>query len=159
VHYKWRTAWPYEGDALNTVYSREIWSEQFVSTTNILALLELQTFAYAHGYKVVVANAFNHRSEGIVNYFKNNVGSLVEKFDWESSYLHNSTHYTSFMQKLVEEDGLLPSNEWPNFYEFYRRRTWPAKYLTNCDGAHPTINGYKIIGEELANFIKKRGYV
>ena len=162
-HYKWRTAWPVpgqkDGDAAYwDVYGRELWSEQFVSTHQMCNLLDLQIFAKAHGYKVVVANAFNQRHEGIKEYLRKNAGYLVDKFDW-STYLHETTPYTAFVQKLVELDGLIPPQDWGGFHQYYSQRDWPAKYLTNCDGAHPTTEGYKVIGSELAEFIKSRGYV
>ena len=34
-----------------------------------------------------------------------------------------------------------------------------SEYLTNDQGAHPTIKGYRVIADELARFIKKRGYI
>ena len=162
-HYKWRTAWPIPGHttgdaAFWDVYGRELWSEQFISAWQMMALLDLQSFAKAHGYKVVVANAFNQRNEGIIQYLRNNVGSLVDKFDW-NTYIHNHVPYTAFVQKLVELDGLMPAKDWGGFHSFYHKRSWPAKYLTNCEGAHPTVDGYKIIGAELATFIKQMGYV
>jgi hypothetical protein len=161
-HYKWRTAWPIPnhstGDtAFWDVYARELWSEQFVSAHQMCNLLDLQTFAKAYGYKVVVANGFNQRPEGIKQYLRDNAGYLVDKFDW-STYVHDTTPYTAFVQKLVELDGLLPPKDWGGFHQYYSQRDWPAKYLTNCEGAHPTIDGYKVIGEELAQFIKLRGY-
>lgn len=162
-HYKWRTAWPVlnhsTGDsAFWNVYGRELWSEQFVASHQVLALLNLQTFAKAYGYKVVVANAFNQRDEGIIQYLRDNTGYLADKFDW-STYVHNTTPYSAFVQKLVELDGLIPPIEWGGFHSYYHKLEWPAKYLTNCEGAHPTIDGYKAIGDELAKFIKLRGYV
>ena len=33
-----------------------------------------------------------------------------------------------------------------------------SEYLTNDDGAHPTIKGYRVIADELAKFIKKKNY-
>jgi hypothetical protein len=162
THYKWRTAWPIpsqeNGDKFWDCYSRELWSEQFVSTHQMCNLLDLQNFAKAHGYKVVVANAFNQRHEGIKQYLRDNAGYLVDKFDW-STYLHETTTYTAFVQKLVELDELMPPEHWGGFHQYYSKRDWPAKYLTNCDGAHPTTEGYKVIGSELAEFIKSRGYV
>lgn len=162
-HYKWRTAWPVPGHnvgdaAFWDVYGRELWSEQFVASHQMMALLNLQAFAKAHGYKVVVANGFNQRHEGIKQYLRDNTGSLVDKFDW-GTYIHDSTLYSAFVQKLVELDGLLPAKDWQNFHQFYHKRDWPAKYLTNCEGAHPTLEGYKVIGKEIADFIKLRGYV
>lgn len=158
-HYKWRTSWPVpnEGDKLNEVYARELWSEQFVASNQMMSLLELQSFAKAHNYKLVICNAFNQREEGIIQYFKDYTGSLTNKFNWET-YLHNTTDYVAFVQKLVELDKLIPAEHWGGFHQYYSSRNWPAKYLTNCEGAHPTIEGYKIIGAELAKFIKLRGY-
>lgn len=163
-HYKWRTMWPHEGcdgeeRPIWDAYARLLWSEQFVASEQMMALLDLQTFAKAHGYKVVVANGFNQRSEGIRGYFKENTGALSNKFDWANTYLHETTDYSAFVQKLVALDGLIPPNEWQGFHQYYFKRSWPAKYLTNCEGAHPTLEGYKVIGEELAKFIKLRGYV
>ena len=34
-----------------------------------------------------------------------------------------------------------------------------SEYLTNDQGAHPTIKGYRVIADELAKFITKRGYI
>jgi len=36
--------------------------------------------------------------------------------------------------------------------------TQHSEYLTNDDGAHPTIKGYRVIADELAKFIKKKNY-
>lgn len=159
AHYKYRTAWPIDSptDKFFNFYGRELWSEQFVAVGQMMALLDLQVFAKAYNFKIVVANAFNQRQEGIIQYLRNNAGSLVDKFDW-TSYLHNTTPYTCFTQKLVELDGLMDPQHWGGFHNFYHKRDWPAKYLTNCEGAHPTLEGYKVIGEELAKFIRYKGY-
>ena len=34
-----------------------------------------------------------------------------------------------------------------------------SEYLTNDQGAHPTIKGYGVIADELAKFIIKREYI
>jgi hypothetical protein len=164
VHYKWRTMWPHEGcdgteRPIWDAYAKLLWSEQFVAAEQLMALLDLQTFAKAHNFKVVVANAFNQRHEGIKEYFIQNAGvNLTCKFDWPNSYVHNTTPYTAFVQKLVELDGLIPSTHWHGFHQYYNKLSWPATYLTNCEGAHPTIEGYKVIAKELAGFISYRGY-
>jgi hypothetical protein len=161
THYKWRTGWPVpsqkDGDIFFDFYGRELWSEKFVASTQLMAILDAQTFAKAYGYKFVLANAFNHHGS-VKNYFREYCGSMTDKIDW-SNYLHDSVDYTAFMEKLVDMDGLLPKAQWGGYYNFYKQRDWPAKYLTNCDGAHPTIDGYKVIASELADFIKQRGYV
>jgi hypothetical protein len=163
LHYKWRTMWPHVGcnsdeRPIWDAYAKLLWSEQFVASEAMMAILDAQTFAKAHGYKLVVANGFNQSPGGVKKYLHEHTGNLASKFDW-NTYLHDSTPYTAFVQKLVELDNLLPSKDWTNFHMFYHKRDWPAKYLTNCEGAHPTLEGYKVIGKELADFITMRGYV
>jgi lysophospholipase L1-like esterase len=106
---------------------------------------------------VVVANAFNQHPGGVQEYLKENTGQLCEKFDW-NSYVHTVNPFSAFIQKLVELDGLMPAEEWGGFHSFYHKLKWPAKYLTNCEGAHPTVEGYKVIGQHLAEFIKLKNY-
>ena len=162
-HYKWRTAWPIEGmggaeEPVWRTYARFLHSEKFVATEQMMSLLNLQAFAKAHNFKVVLANAYNHRDEGLLPYLENHVHSdLFNKFDW-SAYLNKTTDYTAFVQKLVEMDNIMGTQHWLGFHEFYRKLDWPQKYLTNCEGAHPTIEGYKVIASEMAKFIKYKGY-
>ncbi len=162
VHYKWRTAWPVKktsGDSdFWNIYATELWSEQFVASWQVINLLNLQTFAKAHNFKIVLANAFNQSPGGVYEYLKQNTGSLVYQFDWDT-YIHNKVDYVSFMQKLVDLDGILPKQDWGGYFNVYSKRPWPSKYLTNCEGAHPTILGYKVIASELAQFINSQGYV
>jgi lysophospholipase L1-like esterase len=73
--------------------------------------------------------------------------------------VHDYKPYSAFVQKLVELDDIMGDIPWSGFHQYYHKRDWPAKYLTNCEGAHPTLEGYKVIGSELADFIKSRGYV
>ena len=163
AHNKWRTMWPAPGVTggeapLWECYAKMLWSEQFAACEQMMALLDLQTFAKAYGFKVVIASAFNsYNPQGIKQYLTENAYSLVNKFDWDG-YVHDQTPYIAFMQKLVWEDGLMDPPSWGGFHAFYKQREWPAKYLTNCDGAHPTIEGYKVIADELANFIKLKSY-
>ena len=162
-HYKWRTAWPMEGMGGNEepvwrTYARFLHSDQFVATEQLLSLLHLQAFAKAHNYKLVLANAYNYREEGILPHLQKYVNTdLFNKFDW-STYLNSTTDYTAFVQKLVEMDNIMGTQHWLGFHEFYRKLDWPQKYLTNCEGAHPTIEGYKVIASEMAKFIKYKGY-
>lgn len=162
-HTKWRTIWPLPGcggpeEPLYNVYGKMLWSEQFVACEQMMALLDVQTFAKLHGFKLVIANGFNQNNvKGIKEYLRENAGPLVEKIDW-SGYVHDETPYVAFIQKLVELDGILKPEDWGRYHNTYKERNWPAKYLTNCEGAHPTIEGYKVIGDELAQFIKLRGY-
>lgn len=163
AHYKWRTAWPIADlggaeEPVWSVYGKFLWSEQFQAAEQMMALLDLQTFAKAHGFKLVIANGFNFpNGQGVRQYLKEHAGSLTRKFDW-NQYVHDTTDYVCFVQKLVELDGELKENEWYGYFQYYHKKEWPTKYLTNCEGAHPTIDGYKFIGSELAKFIKLRGY-
>ena len=65
------------------------------------------------------------------------------------------------MQKLVESDGKMSKDDWGGFNNYYNPRNLDthSEYLTNDDGAHPTIKGYKVVADELAKFIIKRGYI
>ena len=155
THYKWRSAWPVPGEGgqeepLWDIYSKMLWSEQFAATNAVLAILNAQTFAKAHGFKLIIANAFNQPLGGVQKYLIQNTGGLALKIDWKT-YLHRNTEYTAFAQLLVEKDGLMNPKDWGGHYEFYNKRAWPAKYLTNC--IHPTVEGYKTMAEELAKYI------
>ena len=175
-HEKWRTAWPMESDQGDykfwNCYARELWSEQFVACMTMMALLNLQSWAKAYNFKIILANAFNQRMndaknwhDGVQNWLKEYAGPLVSQFDW-SCYLHNDAdvEYGAFMEKLVDLDGLIPkpaSIHWGGYNEVYNPRNLSthSEYLTNDDGAHPTIKGYRVIADELAKFITKRGYI
>ena len=175
-HEKWRTAWPMESDQGDykfwNCYARELWSEQFVACMTMMALLNLQSWAKAHNFQIVLANSFNQRMsdtknwhDGIQNWLFEYAGPLVSQFNW-SGYLHNDpdVEYVAFMEKLVDLDGLIPkpaSVHWGGFNEIYNPRNLSthSEYLTNDDGAHPTIKGYRVIADELAKFINKRGYI
>ena len=163
-HEKWRTAWPIEqkeGDsAFWTCYARELWSEQFVASNTMMALLNLQTFAKANNFKIVLANAFNHREEGIYEWLKEYAGKLVDQFDW-SCYIHNDVNYEAFMKKLVGLDGLMDKDDWVGYNTIYNPENLDthSEYLTNDHGAHPTIKGYRVIADELAKFIRKKRYI
>ena len=160
LHYKWRTAWPYpNGVPFWDCYANELWSEEFVAAWQMMALLDVQNFAKANNFKLVVANGFNQvRNGDIITHLRNSVGNLVDKFNWEEHYIHNHTEYNAFVQKLVWMDKLMDPLEWGAFFQFYFARDWPAEYLTNCEGAHPTTKGYKVIADELATYIKYKGY-
>jgi hypothetical protein len=157
-HYKWNTAWPLDSNNMFwKAYAKELWSERFVATNQMLNLLNLQNFAKMYNFNLVIANAFNQRSEGIIEYLRDNTGTLCDKFDW-STYLHNTTDYVAFVQRLVQLDNIMDFKDWGGFHQYYLKRNWPAKYLTNCEGAHPTIEGYKVIADELSTFIKYKTY-
>jgi lysophospholipase L1-like esterase len=151
--------WPHPNDGVEgplwNCYAKMLWSEQFVASEAMMALLDAQTFAKANGFKLIVANAFNQHGRGVRTYLSENTGTLADKFDW-STFVHESTDYVAFMQHLIRLDGLMKPGDWGAYHNFYRLRDWPSKYLTNCDGAHPTLHGYKVIANELAKFINNQ---
>lgn len=158
AHYKWRSCFPVTGEGgeeepLWSVYAKMLYSEQFIASNAVMALLNLQTFAKAHGYKVIVANAFYNPPGGlsIKDYLIRHAGAMALKFNW-NTYLHEKTKYVAMVQRLVELDGKMNPKDWGGHHEYYLKLPWPEKYLTNC--IHPTIDGYKFIAHEMANFIK-----
>lgn len=157
AHYKWRPAFPVDSEGgeeqpLWSVYAKMLYSEQFIASNTLMALLNLQNFAKAHGYKVIVANAFYKPSDNLTikQFLIKHTGTMAMKFNW-NTFLHEKTKYIAMVQRLVELDGKLKPEDWGGYYD-YSKFSWPEKYLTNC--VHPTIEGYKFIAGELANFIK-----
>lgn len=158
AHYKWRPAFPVSGEGgeeepLWSVYAKMLYSEQFIASNAMMALLNLQTFAKTYGYKVVVANAFYNPPDGmsIKEYLIKHTGTLATKFNW-NTFLHEKTKYVAMIQRLIELDGKIDPKHWGGYHDVYLKLPWPEKYLTNC--IHPTIEGYKFIAHEMANFIK-----
>lgn len=157
-HYKYNTAWPFDTNNLYwKAYAKELYSEKMTATNQMINLLHLQTFCKLHKAKLIVANAFNQRNEGVLNYLKNNTGHLYKQWD-NSCYFHHSVDYCAMMEKLIELDGIIDRKHWGSYHDVYSKLTWPSKYITNCEGAHPTILGYEIIAAELAKYIKNKNY-
>ena len=95
-HYKYKTLWPFPAEKdnpsrLQDGYFYELWSEEFTALTGMMAILNAKTFAESHGYKFIVANAFNQRdgkhSKGLKSWLEEYAPKIVDKFDW-SNYLH-----------------------------------------------------------------------
>jgi hypothetical protein len=163
AHYKWKTMWPLPGSGgpmdgpLWDYYGTTLWSEKFVATETLMAMLELQMFCKAHGFKMIVANAFNTAGDypkyRMKEYMQKYTAKMADKFDW-TCYLHETTDYIAMAQKLALMDGLMNPKEWMGYYNFYEKLDWPATYITN--DVHPTIEGYRVISNEIAQFAKQR---
>lgn len=156
IHYKWRAMWPnLSGDAgskqLWDYYAREMFSEEFAASEAMMTLIDVQNFCRLHGYKLIVANAFNQHPEGIHKYLSKYTGSLSEKFDW-SQFVHEHTEDICMIQKLIRLDGIIEGKHWTNYYQTYLNLPYPQRYLTNC--IHPNIDGYKVIAAEIAEFMR-----
>lgn len=156
-HYKFRTVWPFpnKDDKFTDVYARELHSETFCAVNTITSIINVQNFAKLHGYKLIIANAYNRRGRqnelSLIDWFNEHAHSISNKVDWKN-YIHNYVDYNSFIQILLRFDKLIPENS--EYFDFYRNRTWPSTYLTNCNGAHPTLLGHKVIAEEISKWIK-----
>lgn len=147
-HYNFNTMWPHQGNnKLWDAYGEFVYSEAQTAMETYANIMEVQTFCQAHGLNFVMASAFDGRSRHFIGEI---APTLVDNINWDN-YLHTSTEYESFAQLLVELDGL---TQYGGYHEYYHKLKWPAKYLANC--IHPTIDGYKVIAEELAKFIRTK---
>lgn len=147
-HYNFQTMWPHpEHSKLWDAYSEGVYSDTQSAMETYANIMEVQTFCQAHDLNFIMANAFDGRGK---QFIEDAIPTLVNNINW-NNYLHTHVEYESFLQLLVELDGLIELND---YYGYYQNLKWPAKYLTNC--IHPTIDGYLVIAEELAKFIKAR---
>lgn len=150
--YKHMTMWPNpdHGSQLWTGYAKEIYGDVNCCLETWAAIRELETFVKAHPrFKLVIANAFYPMH--IPDYFKEHIPEYQPLIDW-SRYAMTADK-PNYVLQLVEADGLMNHTQ-THYYNYYKSLDYPAKYLTNC--IHPTIDGYKFIAADLADFIKKR---
>ena len=122
----------------------------------LLNIKEAETFCKAHGYKFVITSAFEQRFTK--EYFINTLGAkhedLINSIPWDNVLYPKKCK--SFIELLLHYDGR-PELAYGEFYDVYSKLKKPTQYITNC--CHPTREGYRIIAEELSNFIKEKGYV
>jgi len=151
AHYNFQTMWPHLGNCEQwDMYAKHIYSEESTSIETLCNILDVQTFCKAHNLKFVLANAFDGRGKlQLVEH----CDGLVDQVDW-SCYMHEKVWYESFVKLLVKMDGLLSDEDWGAYHSEYRKLAWPQKYLTNC--IHPTIDGYKVMAEEVYKFIEHK---
>jgi len=148
-HYNFNTMWPHHGhgNKLWDAYFEMVYSENQTAMETYSNIMEVQTFCKAHNLKFIFASAFDGRARHFISQGGPN---LVDNIDW-TSYLHHYVDYESFAQLLVRLDNI---TEYGGYHEVYYKLNQPAKYLTNC--IHPTIDGYKIIAEEISSFINRK---
>jgi hypothetical protein len=149
-HYNFQTIWPNDSTKLWKMYTKEVASESMAAMETLCSIIEVQTFCKAYGFKFVLANAFNVNGKQFL--FKH-CQDLANQVDW-SCYLHDIVSYSSFIECLVEKDNWLQGREKNNWWSRYHELSWPKKYLTNC--IHPTIDGYKLIANEIYKFIENK---
>ena len=156
------TMWPNPWDEkspdkkLWKAYATSVWSEKFICIETLLNIKEAETFCKAHGYKFVITSAFEQRFTK--EYFINTLGAkhedLINSIPWDNVLYPKKCK--SFIELLLHYDGR-PELAYGEFYDVYSKLKKPTQYITNC--CHPTREGYRIIAEELSNFIKEKGYV
>jgi hypothetical protein len=150
-HYNFQTVWPHLGNSkLWDIYTRQVYAEDATAIETLCNILEVQTFCKANNLKFVLANAFDDRGK---DFLYEHCDKLANKVDW-SCYIHNFRDYKTFVELLVRKDNWLSDEMQPQYYNHYSNLDYPKKHLTNC--IHPNVDGYKVIAEELANFIKEK---
>lgn len=158
------TMWPNPTDRNSTnhklwkEYARFLYSNTFSIVENIINIVDVQNFCKANGYKLVIATAFDQRIS--LGWFRENLPpkrhGLLSLVNWEN-FCHPRGSI-SFMQHLLKLDGHYdPSISLGKFYEIYSQADYPSKHITTC--VHPTVEGYRVISEELYDFIKSRGMI
>jgi hypothetical protein len=144
-HYKFSTLWPFRDDKeRNVFYLNNLYSEEAAAVETACSILEAQTFAKANNFNFIFGNGFEMRGK---EYFDNMCPTVSKQIDWDR-YVHTHTDYTCFAQLLVRKDGLC-AETFEAVADYYPKMDWPAKYMTN--DIHPTIEGYKVIAEEIRN--------
>jgi lysophospholipase L1-like esterase len=121
-----------------------------------MAIYSAQAFAERYNFKFVFANGYME-NECYKDYFTRNEVSphLINHINWNNYFPTQKEEYKSFLEKLVMLDNIVPEGQ--HYYSYYQNLPWPGTYLNNC--VHPTIEGYKVIAEELYSFIKTKNYV
>jgi len=147
---------PHEGIVTpNTwkAYEAEVWSEEFSLIESIISIKNVEVFAKAHGMKLILISAFDQRYNK--HYFNKKLGKellkLVDSVPWDRFvYPRNMA---SCINVLVDLEGKPQDLAYGEFWPYYNSLKEPSRYISNC--AHPTVEGYRIIAEEIYNFIKK----
>lgn len=158
---KWNTGFPQQVETLSTdsdllsdafghFYNKFLWSPEFIANHLAMSLLELQDFCRTNKCRMLLANAFF--PENIQTLLYEYTPGLAKQIDW-ASYLHNYLDFGCFAEKLVGLDKLMPADKWVSFHQHYKKLEKPSKYLTNCNGSHPTILGHQTIAEHIAKVL------
>lgn len=151
-HYKWQHLGEFiKNERLSNYY--DLWTEEQVACEFAMNLINLQLFCERYNFKLIFANAFEPLE--LKSRLRQYTGPLYNKIKWDS-YFQNPD-YISFMQHLINLDGLISEDDYYSgeYYNFYKNQSYPTKYLTNGNGPHPTIDGYKAIALELSSLIKQ----
>ena len=162
-HHHFYTMWPnpWDDNATNKqlwgAYAKDLWSEKFVCLEAILNIKEAEMICKAKGWHLVVASAFDQRinKERFVTEIGKWNMDLIDSVPWDKFLYPKGCK--SFMELLLHYDGQPPDMANGGFYDHYSKLKEPTEYITNC--MHPTREGYRIMAEEIFNFVKSKGYV
>lgn len=115
-----------------------------VYVKTLLDMLELQDFAQNNGAKFLVCNGFEEVDLPTIT----SHSEIHQKFIWEN-WIHNQTEYGSFMELLLSKEEY-DGDDWRRHFQSLEK---PSTFITNCQGAHPTIQGHDTIAKHLAKLI------
>jgi hypothetical protein len=152
------TMWPNYWDNNSTdkklwkAYANSLWSDKFSVVEAILNIKEAETICKANGWKFVVASAFEQRytRDYFIQHLDEGWIPFVDTIDWDNFLYPKGMK--SFMELLLDLDGNRHMAD-GQFYRHYSKLKWPTRHITNC--MHPTVVGYKIIAEEIYNFLTR----
>lgn len=154
------TMWPNPNDPDSTnqklwnVYASDLWSEKFVVIETILNIKEAETFCKAHGYKLVLASAFDQRitRDHFIKVLGKEHIKLVDSIKWKN-FLYPKG-YISFLELLLDLEGKRNLVN-GGYIDYFSKLKYPSRYITNC--CHPTQEGYSIIAKEIFEFLETMG--
>jgi hypothetical protein len=156
-HNHFFTMWPNPWDKNTTnkklweCYAESIWSDKFSCVETLLNIRDAEIFCKAHGYKFIVASAFDIRVTQ--DHFLKTMGDqhqdLINSIPWDNFIYPRG--YRTFMELLTRLEGLDEHAAAGGFYEYCQKLKEPTDYMTPC--AHPSQNGYRIMAEEIYKFI------
>lgn len=129
--------------AAYATFSYQVGESSRVQT--LLDMLELQDFAQANNAKFMVCNGFEQVDLPTVT---SHQSKLHGKFNW-NNWVHTHTEYNSFIDLLLSKEEY-PEGNWRRHFQSLEK---PSTFITNCEGAHPTIQGHNVIAKELYNLI------
>jgi lysophospholipase L1-like esterase len=158
-HNHFYTMWPNPWDKKSTnkslwkAYAGNLWSEKFAVIEAMLNILDAYNFCKARGYRFIVSSAFEQKytRDYFLKVLPEVNKDLALSVPWENFLYPQGMK--SFMELLLTLDGN-PEMVNGDFYVHYSKLEKPTKYITNC--MHPTKEGYRIMAEEIFNFIKNR---
>ena len=142
---RFRTFYPHGGS--NKVKpGEENWykleyTEYLAKVETLHNILEAQMIAKAYNLKFYFASGFENMDDLEMN--PKEYYDLSTQLNWEN-YLTPGTNYYRYLNKI---NGT-PNRTWNDYIQM----SLPDKYITNC--VHPTIEGYKLIAQDISTKIK-----